>query len=38
MKIFVVNLDSAKDRWEKYKDDNRFTRWSAWHYDDLREN
>lgn len=37
MKIFVVNLDSAKDRWAMYENDPRFTRWSAWHYDDLRK-
>lgn len=35
MKIFVINLDSAKDRWEQYKDDDRYTRWPATHYDDL---
>jgi len=34
MKIFVINLDSAKDRWEKY-DDDIYTRWPATHYDDL---
>jgi GR25 family glycosyltransferase involved in LPS biosynthesis len=35
MKIFVVNLDAATDRWEQYENDDRFTRWNAWHYDDL---
>ena len=28
-KIFVINLDSATDRWSHYKDDKRYTRWSA---------
>ena len=35
MKIFVVNLDSAPERWENYKNDDRYTRWSATHYDEL---
>ena len=34
-KIFVINLDSATDRWEHYKDDKRFTRWSATSIDDI---
>ena len=38
MKIFVINLDSATDRWAKYEDDDRYTRWSATHYDDLSVN
>ena len=37
MRIFVINLDKAKDRWEHYKDDERFTRWSATDYNDLNE-
>ena len=37
MKIFVINLDRAKDRWEHFKDDERFTRWSATDYNDLKE-
>ena len=36
-KIFVINLDSAKDRWSHYKDDDRFTRWSATSIDDVSE-
>lgn len=35
MKIFVINLDKATGRWENYEDDERYTRWSATHYDDL---
>jgi GR25 family glycosyltransferase involved in LPS biosynthesis len=38
MRIFVINLDRAKDRWEHYKDDKRFTRWSATDYNDLPDN
>jgi len=38
MRIFVVNLDRATDRWEHYKDDERFTRWSATDYNDLSDN
>ena len=38
MKIFVVNLDKAPDRWVHYKDDEKYTRWSATHYDDLCDN
>jgi len=38
MKIFVVNLDSATDRWKQYENDDRFTRWSAWTADDLSVN
>jgi len=37
MKIFVVNLDKATDRWEHYKNDERYERWSAWHWKDLRD-
>lgn len=37
MRIFVINLDRAKDRWDHYKDDERFTRWSATDYNDLKE-
>ena len=33
--IFVINLDEAEDRWEQYKDDDRYTRWSATHYEKL---
>jgi hypothetical protein len=35
MKIFVINLDKAEDRWAHYKDDVRYTRWSATSIDDL---
>ena len=35
MKIFVINLDKAEDRWAHYKDDKRYTRWSATSIDDL---
>jgi GR25 family glycosyltransferase involved in LPS biosynthesis len=42
MRIFVINLDRAKDRWEHYKDlgedKERFTRWSATDYNDLPDN
>jgi hypothetical protein len=38
MKIFVVNLDRATDRWSYFKDDERFTRWSATDYKDLNDN
>ena len=38
MRIFVINLDKATDRWANYKDDKRYTRWSATHYDELRDN
>ena len=34
-KIFVINLDSATDRWSHYKDDKRYTRWSATSIDDI---
>jgi hypothetical protein len=41
MRIFVINLDKAKDRWDHYKDlgedKGRFTRWSATDYNDLKE-
>ncbi len=41
MRIFVINLDRAKDRWEHFKDlgedKERFTRWSATDYNDLKE-
>ena len=37
MKIFVINLDDAKDRWEHYKDDDRFTRWSATSREEVKE-
>jgi hypothetical protein len=37
MKIFVINLDSAKDRWSHYENDERYTRWSATSVDDLRD-
>jgi GR25 family glycosyltransferase involved in LPS biosynthesis len=33
--IFVINLDSATDRWSHYKDDERYTRWSATTIDDI---
>jgi hypothetical protein len=36
-KIFVVNLDSAKDRWKHYEQDDRFTRWSATSVDDVND-
>ena len=42
MRIFVINLDRAKDRWEYYKDfgedKKRFTRWSATDYTKLNDN
>ena len=38
MRIFVINLDRAKDRWEYYKHDERFTRWSATDYTKLNDN
>ena len=34
-KIFVINLDSATDRWSHYQDDKRYTRWSATSIDDI---
>ena len=37
MRIFVINLDDAKDRWEHYKDDERFTRWSATSREEVKE-
>lgn len=37
MKIFVINLDSAKDRWSHYENDSRYTRWSATSVDDLSD-
>ena len=37
MKIFVINLDSAEDRWSHYENDERYTRWSATSVDDLRD-
>lgn len=37
MKIFVINLDKATDRWANYKDDKRYTRWSATSVDELRD-
>lgn len=37
-KIFVINLDSAKDRWKHYENDKRFTRWSATCKQDLSVN
>lgn len=37
-KIFVVNLDSATDRWRHYEQDDRFTRWSATSVDQLSAN
>ena len=33
--IFVINLDEAEDRWDEYKDDDRYTRWKATHYEKL---
>ena len=38
MRTFVINLDSATDRWAKYKDDLSYERWSATHYDEMYEN
>jgi len=38
MKIFVINLESATDRWEHYKNDDRFTRWEAIHHKNLTDN
>jgi hypothetical protein len=37
MRIFVINLDSAKDRWSHYENDKRYTRWSATSVDDLSD-
>ncbi len=37
-KIFVVNLDSATDRWRHYEQDDRFTRWSATSIHELSDN
>ena len=37
MKVFVINLDKATDRWENYKGDKTYTRWSATHYDELSD-
>ncbi len=37
MKIFVINLDSAEDRWSHYENDKRYTRWSATSVDDLAD-
>ena len=37
MRIFVINLDDAKDRWKHYKDDDRFTRWSATSREEVKE-
>ena len=37
-KIFVVSLDSAKERWKHYEQDDRYTRWRATSRDDLTEN
>jgi len=34
-KIFVINLDTATDRWSHYKDDKRYTRWSATSIDEI---
>ena len=38
MKIFVINLDRATDRWSYFKDDERFIRWSATDCNDLNDN
>lgn len=38
MRIFVINLDRATDRWSYFKDDKRYTRWSATDYNDLPDN
>ncbi len=42
MKIFVINLDRATDRWSYFKDlgedKEKFTRWSATDYNDLPDN
>jgi len=38
MRIFVINLDRATDRWSYYKNDDRYTRWSATSVEDLGEN
>ena len=34
MNVYVLNLDSAKDRWKAYEDKG-WNRWKATHYDDL---
>lgn len=34
-KIFVINLDTATDRWSHYKDDKRYIRWSATSIDEI---
>tara|TARA_R100000951_G_scaffold112509_1_gene112963 strand:- start:1191 stop:1865 length:675 start_codon:yes stop_codon:yes gene_type:complete len=36
MNVYVLNLDSAKDRWEAYEGKG-FNRWKATHYDDLAD-
>ena len=38
MRTFVINLDSATDRWAKYKDDLTYERWSATDVNDLSVN
>lgn len=37
MKIFVINLDKSVDRWEHYKNDDKFERWSAISKEEVKE-
>ena len=37
MRIFVINLDKSVDRWEHYKNDEKFERWSATSKEDVKE-
>ena len=37
MKIFVINLDKSVDRWEHYKNDEKFERWSATSKEEVKE-
>jgi GR25 family glycosyltransferase involved in LPS biosynthesis len=37
MRIFVINLDKSVDRWEHYKNDEKFERWSATSKEEVKE-
>lgn len=37
MRIFVINLDKSVDRWEHYKNDDKFERWSATSKEEVKE-
>jgi len=37
MRIFVINLDKSIDRWEHYKNDDKFERWSATSKEEVKE-